>query len=92
MRSSKTRVRHRSEIPLLAFALVAFGNTASQAHDFRRLSGAQIRTQFAGNVLTDGTHWRETYAPKGKLLRHYGATTTRLHFLSAISITYERQQ
>jgi hypothetical protein len=59
MRSSKTRLRQRSEIPLVVFALVSFGNTASQAADFRRLSGAQIRAQFAGNVLTDGTHWRE---------------------------------
>lgn len=33
-----------------------------------QLSGAQIRTRFVGKVLTDGTHWRETYATGGKLL------------------------
>lgn len=53
---------------LLIAALLTCCGSASWADQFHRLSGAQIRTQFTGKVLTDGTHWRETYAPGGKLL------------------------
>jgi len=52
---------------LLVVALLTFCGSASGVDQFHRLSGAQIRTQFTGKVLTDGTHWRETYAPGGKL-------------------------
>jgi hypothetical protein len=53
---------------LFAVALLIFGGSASRAGQLYLLSGTQIRTQFTGKVLTDGTHWRETYAPGGKLL------------------------
>jgi hypothetical protein len=53
---------------LVGAILLAFDGSASRADQLHRLSGAQIRTQFTGKVLTDGTHWRETYAPGGKLL------------------------
>src|SRR5436309_2387816 len=48
--------------------LFAFYRNPSSAESPHRLSGAQIRTQFTGKVLTDGTNWHETYAPGGKLL------------------------
>ena len=40
----------------------------ARAEVLQRLSGSHIRTRFIGNVLTDDTHWRETYALGGKLL------------------------
>lgn len=49
-------------LPLLVFC------GASRAESFHRLSGAQIRAQVTGKVITDGTHWRETYVPGGKLV------------------------
>jgi hypothetical protein len=52
---------------LLVVALLTFCGSALSADQLHRLSGAQIRTQFTGKVLTNGTHWRETYAPGGKL-------------------------
>jgi hypothetical protein len=41
---------------------------AALADQFRRLTGTEIKTRFAGNMLTDDTHWRETYLSGGKLL------------------------
>ena len=38
------------------------------AETLHRLNGQQIKEQFTGKVLTDGTHWRETYAAGGKLI------------------------
>jgi hypothetical protein len=38
------------------------------AETLHRLTGSQIRQQFTGKVLTDGTHWRGTYAAGGKLV------------------------
>jgi hypothetical protein len=35
---------------------------------FKKLSGAQIRTQFTGMQLTDGAHWGESYQPGGRLV------------------------
>ncbi len=52
----------------IALALLVLCTDASLAESFRRLSGGQIRTQVTGKVITDGTHWRETYAPGGKLV------------------------
>src|SRR5262249_57248655 len=42
--------------------------TSAWAEALHRLSGAQIRQQFTGKVLTDGTHFRETYLAGGKLI------------------------
>jgi hypothetical protein len=39
---------------------------AVSADQFRHLSGEQIRARFAGKMLTDDTHWRETYQPGGR--------------------------
>jgi hypothetical protein len=52
----------------VALALLVFCSDASRAESFRRRSGAQIRTKVTGKVITDGTHWRETYAPRVKLV------------------------
>jgi hypothetical protein len=38
------------------------------AEEFHRLSGAQVTTRFIGHMLTDDTHWRETYQSGGRLL------------------------
>ncbi len=58
--------------PAQVWALVVLAcilpGASARAEVFRQLSGGQIRTRFIGNVLTDGTHWRETYVPGGKLL------------------------
>ncbi len=60
-----------SDMRVVATALAAAlltGGGASGADQMHRLTGTQIRSQFTGKVLTDGTHWRETYVPGGKLL------------------------
>jgi hypothetical protein len=49
----------------IVLAVVVFCSDASLAESLHRLSGAQIRTQVTGKVITDGTHWRETYDPGG---------------------------
>jgi hypothetical protein len=53
---------------MVALALLVFGSDALPAETFHRLFGAQIRIRVTGKVITDGTHWRETYAPGGKLV------------------------
>lgn len=53
---------------IFALPLLVFCSGTSRAESFRRLSAAQIRTQFTGKVITDSTHWRETYVPRGKLV------------------------
>jgi len=55
----------RTVIVLCAFMLSCHSAWAEALH---RLSGAQIKQQFTGKVLTDGTHFRETYFPGGKLI------------------------
>jgi hypothetical protein len=49
-------------------AMFLFLCGTSWAEALHRLSGPQIRQQFTSKVLTDGTHWRETYATGGKLI------------------------
>jgi len=39
-----------------------------RAEALHRLTGSQVRDKFSEHVLTDDTHWRETYATGGKLL------------------------
>lgn len=46
--------------------MVAAANPA-MAEDFQLLSGAQVASRFVGHMLTDDTHWRETYQPGGRL-------------------------
>lgn len=53
---------------LVALACALPGAGAWAAETAHQLSGGQIRARFSGNVLTDETHWSETYAPGGKLL------------------------
>lgn len=45
--------------------LPAFGAGAQALHP---LTGKQVRERFTAKVLTDDTHWRETYAAGGRLL------------------------
>ena len=42
--------------------------SGTAAEGFKRLSGAQIRSQFTGKQLTDGAHWGESYQPGGRLV------------------------
>ncbi len=49
-------------VPLAACAAASSPRADPLLH---RLWSAQIRKRFAGQVLTDGTHWRETYATGG---------------------------
>ncbi len=37
------------------------------AETFRRLSGPQIQARFAGMDMSDGVHWRDSYARDGTL-------------------------
>jgi hypothetical protein len=58
--------------------LVAVLSGTLHAESPHRLKGAEIRQQFTGKVLTDGTHWKETYAAGGKFTASemgHGTTT-----------------
>lgn len=52
---------------ILACLLIGQPEPAS-ADQFRCLPGEQIKAWFAGKMLTDDTHWRETYLPGGRIL------------------------
>jgi hypothetical protein len=51
---------------LAAAWFVAIFISAAHAEGLHRLTGAEIRQQFTGKMLTDGTHWKETYAAGGR--------------------------
>lgn len=61
---------------MLCWAVLAAGLFVSDivllwpagADQFRHLSGDQIKSRFAGKMLTDDTHWRETYLAGGRLV------------------------
>jgi hypothetical protein len=55
----------RTVLMVSAFMLSCHSLWAQALH---RLSSAQIKQQFTGKVLTDGTHFRETYLAGGKLI------------------------
>jgi hypothetical protein len=40
------------------------------AEKFQRLTGAQIRANFAGMEMTDNVHWVDVFAPNGELKIH----------------------
>jgi hypothetical protein len=42
-------------------------NPTSAADTAQKLSGAQIRTKFAGMEMTDGAHWADVYERNGTL-------------------------
>ncbi len=65
--SWKSWLHHLGCTTVVALCFAFFGDLV-RAHAFHRLTGVQIRSQFTGKVLTDGTHWRESYGPGGKLL------------------------
>lgn len=50
---------------------------ARSAENAKRLSGAQIRTKFAGMQLTDEVHWRDVYDRDGTL-RSYSMGTKKV--------------
>ena len=43
-------------------------HAAGAAEKFQKLSGTQIRAQFAGMQFTDEVHWGEIYEPNGRLV------------------------
>jgi hypothetical protein len=49
---------------MLAVAVTAYGHAAEK---FRRLTGAQIQSRFAGMELSDDVHWRDLYGRDGTL-------------------------
>ena len=55
----------RTLVVASAFILTCHSSWAEALH---RLSGAQIKQLFTGKVLTDGTHFRETYLASGKIV------------------------
>src|SRR5258708_32486456 len=50
---------------LIATTLIALPLAMARSESPRRLKGAEIRQLFTDKVLTDGTHWKETYAAGG---------------------------
>jgi hypothetical protein len=40
---------------------------SADAEPFRRLNGAQIQHRFSGMDMSDGVHWRDSYAGNGAL-------------------------
>jgi len=52
----------------LAVLVCILPGPGAQAETLHQLASSQIRAKFTGHMLTDDTHWRETYAPGGKLL------------------------
>jgi hypothetical protein len=48
---------------LLAALLVG----PAAAEPFKKLNGAQIKARFAGMDMSDGVHWRDSYARDGSL-------------------------
>jgi hypothetical protein len=65
-RSNPTRWVQNTAKSLSAAWLIAPLISTAYAESFHRLKAADIRQQFTGKVLTDGTHWKETYAPGGR--------------------------
>ena len=61
------RVARNVRLGVTLSAIACLSGTA-RAEPLHHWSGARIRAQFTGKMLTDGTHWRETYQPRGKLL------------------------
>ncbi len=57
-----------AQVWVLVVLACIFPGASARAEVLQQLSGSQIRTRFIGNMLTDDTHWRETYVPGGKLL------------------------
>ena len=41
--------------------MLAFGTGSAAADRFQKLNGTQIRAQFTGMELSDGTHWTDTF-------------------------------
>ena len=57
----------RASAAALLFGMLAFGAGAAAADKFQKLSGPQIRAQFTGMELSDGTHWTDTFGESGVL-------------------------
>jgi hypothetical protein len=50
------------------FGMNGFADTGAQGADkFQKLNGAQIRSQFTGMELSDGTHWADMFGENGIL-------------------------
>jgi hypothetical protein len=56
-----------SSAAVIIVGVFAFGMDAGAADKFQKLNGAQIRTQFSGMELSDGTHWVDTFGESGVL-------------------------
>ena len=47
--------------------MLAFETGSAAADRFQKLNGTQIRAQFTGMELSDGTHWTDTFGESGVL-------------------------
>ncbi|MDE2610567.1 MAG: hypothetical protein KGL61_13395 [Burkholderiales bacterium] len=53
----------------VATSAMAIANCAhAQQHEFKQLSGPQIRAELSGKYATDDTHWSHRYLPGGTLI------------------------
>ena len=61
---------HKSYGRLIAGVIVGLtiaGASVGAAEKFHKLTGAQIKSTFAGMEMSDGVHWRDRYEPGGIL-------------------------
>ena len=57
----------RTSAAVILVSMLAFGACAAAADRFQKLNGTQIRAQFTGMELSDGTHWTDTFGESGAL-------------------------
>ena len=57
----------RTSVAVILVGMLAFGTSAAAADRFQKLNGSQIRAQFTGMELSDGTHWVDMFGENGIL-------------------------
>jgi hypothetical protein len=57
----------RASAAVILVGMLAFGTGAAAADRFQKLNGSQIRAQFTGMELSDGTHWTDAFGEGGVL-------------------------
>lgn len=55
-------------VAMSAMTMAMAGGAQAQQHEFKQLSGPQIRAELSGKYATDDTHWSHRYLPDGTLI------------------------
>jgi hypothetical protein len=58
----------RTSAAIAIVGVLVFELGAVAADKFHKLSGSQIRSQFTGMELSDGTHWVDMFGENGTLI------------------------